>query len=513
VWLIVILSAIVFMPFAANGFFSDDWDVLSHLASGGPFGMWTHPPTSFFRPLVSSTLWVSAWAAGPWHSWAYAVPSFALNAVNAGLVFLVARALLGRSPGTDASTRNALASFAALLFMAAPSNLEAIVFISDRGDLLAGFFILSSTLAFLVAIDQRRPALAYAAAGLLALGCISKESTYAYFLFFAAVGLLERKDKESARMAWMTAGLGLAAVIVAAAVRSRVVSSVLPYGTQAHLVTEAAKGLVRLGIMLVRPDVPVDFGIVLGRSIPHLTVVDFAILAPVLLCVGLGTAKLVRTPAGAAQRPGIAVPLAAFLASGAAVCFLAIQPFSPENGRLMYPPSAFAAITFAFVLAPYFGRPAVRAGAVALVLCGTLFTFFNGVLYRSVGGDCANTLEWFETHHPGPSPAVILVPDSVGGRYIWRNGFPQALEAFAPDWAAAPFASTAYFGERKRVALLVSRYIDIGALKTGAIYRSPSLGSAVDLTDADLITVGIDGSVTEIRGLNIKLPAQGPNGR
>ncbi|HTQ10180.1 MAG TPA: hypothetical protein VMI31_08930 [Fimbriimonadaceae bacterium] len=504
-WVLLALSLIIFLPFAGNGFLADDWDVLSHLVAGGPFGMWTHPPTSFFRPMVSSTLWLNSWA-GPWHSWAYSIPSFVLNALNAGLVFLVSQALLRRNPEIEARTKRAISALAALIFLTAPSNVEAILFISARGDLLAGFFVLASVLAFMAAVDRRRIPLTFASVGLLALGCFSKESTYAFFLFFAAVAFFERKDAGRAKIGWIASGLGFLAVSATAALRSRVVSSELPYGTQSHLPVEAAKGVVRLAIMSVRPAFPVDFGILLGHSVPKLTALDWVIMIPVLVCAGTGTWCLARCTKGPTQRPSSAVPVAGFLVSGIAVCFLAIQPFSPENGRLMYLPSAFAAIALSFSAAPYLCRPAVRTAAVAFVACGALFIYLNGVLYRSAGDSCAASIRWFATNRPSPSPAVILVPDSVGGRYIWRNGFPQALGAFAPSWAASPYASTAYFLPAQVGRALNSPVVDVSAMKTGAFQRSRQMPSGKTIRGVELVVVGIDGAVTVRNCADVVLP-------
>jgi len=69
-----------------------------------------------------------------------------------------------------------------------------------------------------------------------------------------------------------------AVVALAVLARTQVVTKAAPYGAGHLGLTGIAKAVVRIGEMLVKPAVPLDPGIVLGRSHPAMAALDWGIL-------------------------------------------------------------------------------------------------------------------------------------------------------------------------------------------------------------------------------------------
>ena len=111
-----------------------------------------------------------------WH-----LAGVALHAANAVLVWLLLLRLLGRSPARidpgEAAARLRACTLGALVFALHPATVEAVAWVSSRGDLLAWFFVLLAFEAL------HRPGRLRTALGalLLALACLSKESAVIAF--------------------------------------------------------------------------------------------------------------------------------------------------------------------------------------------------------------------------------------------------------------------------------------------------------------------------------------------
>jgi tetratricopeptide (TPR) repeat protein len=84
----------------------------------------------------------------------YHVTSLLLHAANAVLVYLVARRLLARAvAGAGGAGLEAAAALGALLFAVHPLRVESVAWITERRDVLSGFFYLGALLAALRAAD------------------------------------------------------------------------------------------------------------------------------------------------------------------------------------------------------------------------------------------------------------------------------------------------------------------------------------------------------------------------
>jgi hypothetical protein len=178
-WQIALVAAVtlaVYWRARAAGFVGDDFMILHRLRgledAADALRFFRGEFFEYYRPLgfVSHAL---DWAAAGADPRRFHTTNVLLHAVNAVLVWLIARALAPRSLAAPA---------AALLFAVHPSNHEAVVWISARFDLLATGFALAATWWTVTGAAGARwgaPALFFAA-------LLSKESSVALPLMAAA---------------------------------------------------------------------------------------------------------------------------------------------------------------------------------------------------------------------------------------------------------------------------------------------------------------------------------------
>jgi len=503
-WIIFALTFLILLPFASNGFISDDWALIWHVASKGLLGVWSLPPDDFFRPLISISLWLG-YEIGGWHSWALAVPNYLLHAANTGFVYQIARAMLQRiNPEIAPATRSSVAALAALVFMAAPSHAEGVFFMSCRTDLLAAFFGLSAVCVFLSAIEGKSVRMIASALALLTAGYLCKESVFLLFAFFAVVAVIQRNDKDRSRLAWLSSAGAFVLLLAVLAIRSRVVTAALPYEMGVHGPAGIAKAAARMAIMFIRPAIPVDVGVVQGKPLPQLSGLDWAALVFLVVIVGFAAVRLICPTKDQTRMPSLWAPLAGFVVTDVTVCFLTMPAFSVEGSRLLYLPSTFSAIVLAFLVSPTLSRPIVRTGVIAFVLCGVWFTYFNGTLYRDAGKICRDAIDWFQSHDPGPDPAVILLPDSIGGRYVWRNGFDGATAVFAPKWERTPRIVIPYVDGLQVWDAIHSGNFDFRLIAKGNAVRSGIDPMTAQFAHAAVIVEWPNGSADRIDGANVR---------
>jgi tetratricopeptide (TPR) repeat protein len=106
-----------------------------------------------WAPLTWLTLGLD-WALWGMNPLGYHVTSTLLHAANAALFVVVARGLLARAlPGTPVAVLRAGAVVAALLFAIHPLRAESVAWISERRDVVSGFFYLLTIVAYLRASE------------------------------------------------------------------------------------------------------------------------------------------------------------------------------------------------------------------------------------------------------------------------------------------------------------------------------------------------------------------------
>lgn len=125
------------LPSVLNLFSSFDWGSyvpLSRLSLMLDYAMWGNNPFGFH------------------------LTNLVLHAWNAALVFAIARWLMKEAAGSDLPVKKSLdlaAVIAALLYALHPLRVESVAWASERRDVLAGFFVLLTVLAYLGAVGSR----------------------------------------------------------------------------------------------------------------------------------------------------------------------------------------------------------------------------------------------------------------------------------------------------------------------------------------------------------------------
>ena len=145
---VVLLAVIVYYPSLRGGFIFDD-DI--HLTENdlirdpdGLYKFWCTMEPADYWPVSNTSLWLE------WRCWGknptgYRVTNLLLHCVECLLIGLILRKM--EIPG---------AFFAALLFAVHPVNVESVAWISQRKNLLALFFLLLSTIAYLWAESKNK---------------------------------------------------------------------------------------------------------------------------------------------------------------------------------------------------------------------------------------------------------------------------------------------------------------------------------------------------------------------
>ena len=171
-WLIALavgfFTCLIFLSSLQNGFVN--WDDRVNLIENPYYrGLgWTQLRwmfTTLYHGLYQPLYWVTLgadyvlWGLNPF---GYHLTSLLLHAINAALFYFLALRLLSLaySP-SESSVETALrigAAFAALFFAIHPLRVESVAWVTERRDVLSGFFLLSATLLYLRAVTASEEA-------------------------------------------------------------------------------------------------------------------------------------------------------------------------------------------------------------------------------------------------------------------------------------------------------------------------------------------------------------------
>lgn len=159
--IVALVTFVTFLPCLRDGFvaWDDDKNFLNNphyrgLGSQQLHWMWTTFHLGHYVPLTWMTLGFdyAVWGMNPF---GYHLTNVVLHAANAVLLYFVARQLLPRAlPALDDRTCVLSATVAALLFAVHPLRVESVAWVTERRDVLSGFFYLASLAGYLRAVDQ-----------------------------------------------------------------------------------------------------------------------------------------------------------------------------------------------------------------------------------------------------------------------------------------------------------------------------------------------------------------------
>jgi protein O-mannosyl-transferase len=192
--LIGLLSVLAFLPALEGQFlgWDDDVNLVTnewYRGLGAPQIRWAFSNVRMGHYIPVTWLSFSlSYAIGGMNPWGYHLLNLLVHGANAVVVYLVARRLIAaaRDGGRQGAHREALvawsAAIAALVFALHPLRVESVAWITERRDVLSGFFFLAAVLTYLRAVEAgERLAWRWRTASLLlfATGLLAKASIMA----------------------------------------------------------------------------------------------------------------------------------------------------------------------------------------------------------------------------------------------------------------------------------------------------------------------------------------------
>ena len=235
-WMLALLAAAVVFANSLHGdFILDDrfmiednprvhsWQFLPNYFSEG---VWHNSGLSdlseiqalYYRPL-HLLLMRGTYAAFGTNTFGYHIVNLLLFLVNIGLVYFLARQLLGQAGQQD----NIAAAAATLIFAVHPTHTESVSWISGATDPLAFLFVLTSILFYLRSIERQSWAAFVASVVCFSLALLTKETVILLPALLVAYNILFRRPIFPTRL-WSFIALALIYLII----RSRVLDTSMP---------------------------------------------------------------------------------------------------------------------------------------------------------------------------------------------------------------------------------------------------------------------------------------------
>ncbi len=160
---------------ALNGPFLLDDDYLPYRIDSfakAPLRAWV----GGLRPLLMFSYWLNFQQSGQ-NTYSYHFFNVMLHLLNGGLIFLAVSKVLEKAAVAAAWTREALALFAAGVFLLHPIQTESVSYIASRSETLSVCFFLAAFVVFLYGSAPLAPRRIAAVLALFGLACLSKEHT------------------------------------------------------------------------------------------------------------------------------------------------------------------------------------------------------------------------------------------------------------------------------------------------------------------------------------------------
>lgn len=411
--LLVAVILTVYYPAVFSGIHPiDDPGILSLYSSSPPLSQILLPGSSYYyRPLVELSFWLDnlLWGMEPR---TLHLESILLHCANSLLVFVLARKL------NDADTSSSLFPLlAGLLFALHPVNVEAVVWIAGRTDLLLALFVLSSCYFLLRWLEEPRWQDMAAVMVLFGAALLSKETALA---FGAVIFLLLITYPTSATVRQRICAVGLLAlplicIMLYALVLHRGNSGLSRFLTGGNVqlwqgVQEACSAFGFYAKKLLLP-LPLNFAI----NEAH----------PVYGLVGVGLVPVLWWTIRRFRLAGVFFLATALVLMPAVLIAVKQVAWTLFAERYLYLPTAFFVLGLAVCAKKLAGTPKT---VVLYATCGLLAAFAGISLQR--------TMLWkdkpaFFEDAVKKSPGFGSVYYSMGGLLFQNGKIDQAAEAFA----------------------------------------------------------------------------------
>jgi hypothetical protein len=424
----LLAGVLFYLPTLGGGFLSDDYSVLGALYA------WANEqrlfaallaklvegldaPSHYYRPLAMMSFGVNYVLCGadplPWR-----LTNLGIHCASGALVFAVALRL-GEWAGSRASM--AAAAIASAVFIAFPTNVEAVAWVSGRYDLLALAFMLATVACFQ---RSRRWGDGWGLAALLAAACAlaSKESAALLPAFVLAVAIGRHWPEGSRRalaqgvreaLPWLALGIAYFAL------RSAI------FGTPFRVYPGSSPVEALLTGAWLRPLASTGAWLEAAMPSPPARV---AFLTTLAALIALGAFDLVERPR--ARGAWLAIAVTAVLSIVLLLPHIVALAANGEQGRLYYTTSALLALLAAF---PWFPVSPARSRlrSISTVVVTAVLLASEAVVLRAamvpwreagaqVKGLLVSLARTAETIPPA-GYGLIVVPDHVGNVPFGRN--------------------------------------------------------------------------------------------
>jgi len=194
VLLVLGVTLAAYLPAFKAGFVNWDDDVyvlantlIRELSAEGVLGLFSRPYYGQYQPLVHLSFAIDYHFAGLDPAWFHAV-NVLLHVANTALVLVLIHGLTGRFN---------VAVLAAAIFGVHPLHVESVAWVTERKDLLYGFFFLASLFAYVTYIKRHKKWLYAAALVLFLLSLLSKAQAVTLVLTLPLVDWLLNRDLRS----------------------------------------------------------------------------------------------------------------------------------------------------------------------------------------------------------------------------------------------------------------------------------------------------------------------------
>ncbi len=448
---LILLAVLPYLPALSAGFHADDFNLMAAVRSEGAWGAWSGRGESFFRPLVSLSLYADH------HVWGlndtgYHLTNILWHVLAVLLMYGCARRVFHESPNA-----REMALWAAAWFAVLPTHSEPVAWISGRTDLLATTFMLAAAWAHISwrsgrGILWEGLALFFCAAGLL-----SKESALSGPMMIAAFEIRRALAKYSRFRSTVGVLLALAVVVgLYAVLRSAVLGTTVGgYGSRVHLSFPPGKLMRNAIVFPLRVFIPYQIPAAIAGAVRALganneTMVLIRKSQGVILLGCLIALMAILTPLWMRKwhqgwRP---IPTsrqelltgALWLTWGAVAALptfnLTVSLNNTEGERYIYALSS-ACLPFAtWLMFSWFRPPRVRR-AIMAGLCGVSIPFLmDATTNWKDAGRIASSVAADAATHGRLGPCLVLsLPDNLNGAFVFRttHAFRNALRLYHPE--------------------------------------------------------------------------------
>lgn len=424
-------AVIVFWPAQSLTFLSDDYELLDAVR-GQALAFWPTGGGGWLRPIPVLALQMdhALWGLDPR---GYHITNILLHGLNAFMVVILA-ARLGAAIGVASRLRRRLALSTGIVFLLLPSHSEPVAWIAARADLIATFFALASLVFYLAFRTSRRTHLLILALLFFAAALLSKESTIclpALVLIIEAAAPRAPPGPARTRSVWGLPACFFGIVALYALLRYLALDTIVGgYGVDSHLTLNPERMVANLLAFSSRalfPPLP-------WKNLPVILFADLLILLVTVAWLRGRRENSAATAQVSTLRRGALLFSLLFLASLAPVLNLWVKRTTLEGERLLYLPSVFILLA---VMSLVCLTARSRRAFVSVVLLIGLVSL--GGLYRSLARWQAasrlaeSVLDSLLAPQPPGGIVLALLPDSVGGAYVFRNGFAEALRLRGDD--------------------------------------------------------------------------------